>query len=429
MAKSGVQRQGATAYSDVKEVLESGDAAARARLAAQGDSAPEVLYYLAGDQASAVRCAIAGNPATPAQADLNLSRDPDEDVRLSLARKLADLLAQPGAISAPDQTRLFNETLGALACDRSIAVRQIIAEAAAGHPGMPADVVARLAEDEAQVVALPILRDSPDLSEAQLAELVGRYAEAQRRADDTRRDDARLMAVAGRPVLSMDLTARLIETDDDKVIETVIENDGAEIADETLEDLAEKGESKPAWHAPLVSRPRLTSKAVLSLVRYVAEGLLKSLSSRGDLDAHTLSVVQREMQSRLSQTAGGMRGREDADDQAMARAAKLMAKGRLDSEELSEALMNGDEQLVAAGLAILSDYNMAFVRHVRDAKSAKGVVALAWKAGLTPRFAGQLQATWAHIPRPQILPTTDGTFPLSKDEMLWQLEFLEDMRA
>ena len=106
----------------------------------------------------------------------------------------------------------------------------------------------------------------------------------------------------------------------------------------------------------------------------------------------------------------------------------LLSQNRLDSEELSEALMQGDDRLVSAGLALLSGYNLAFVKHVRNATSAKGVVALAWKAGLTPRFAGQLQATWAHIPRPQVLPTTDGTFPLSKEEMRWQLEFLEGLR-
>lgn len=428
MARSAGEAKRTSVSAEVKRVLETGDEADRAALAVRGDVPPEVLYFLAGDSSAKVRSAVAGNLATPAQADLNLSRDPDESIRLVLARKIAAFLAQPDSVPSPDQVRLFNETLGALIGDRAVAVRRIIAVAAAAHPGLPSDLVYRLAEDEDDAVAIPVLQDSPDLTEAQLAELVARYAEAQRRADDVREGEARMMAVAGRKVVSMDLVARLVESDDDKVIETVIENDGADISEDTLEDLAERAETKPTWHAPLVSRPRLTSKAVLSLVRYVAEGLLRALRGREDLDAHTLSVVEQEMKTRLSRSISGSRAAEDDDEKAMTRAAELLAKGRLDSEELSEALMNGDETLVAAGLAILSDYNMAFVRHVRATKSAKGVVSLAWKAGMTPRFAGQLQATWAHIPRAQILPTTDGTFPLSKDAMEWHLEFLEDMR-
>ena len=426
MGKTKAKTKDASAYTDVKQVLESGDSADRARLAACDDVAPEILYYLADDDSADVRCVVAGNPACPAQADLNLASDPKAIVRLRLAEKVAQRLPQMTAEEI--QGRLFEQLLGTLAQDEAMAVRQVVAEATKALTCLPQEVAYRLAEDSVDAIACPVLSDSPVLTDAQLAQLVARYAEAQQRADEAERGDARMIAVAGRRVVSMDLVARLIESDDDKVIGKVIENDGAEIADEALEELAEKAETKPAWHAPLVSRPRLTSKAVLSLVRYVAESLLQSLRRRSDLDAHTLSVVEREMQSRLSQTAAGAGPRDEEDEQAMARAAELLAQGRLNSEELSEVLMDGDERLVAAGLALLSDYNMAFVRHVRDAKSAKGVVALAWKAGLTPRFASQLQVAWAHIPRPQVLPTTDGTFPLSKEAMEWQLEFLEGLR-
>ena len=426
MGKTKAKTKDASVYTDIKQVLEAGDSADLARLAARDDVAPEILYYLADDDSADVRCVVAGNPACPAHADLNLASDPKAIVRLRLAEKVAQRLPQ----MTPEevQGRLFEQLLGTLAQDESMVIRQVIAEATKALTHLPQEIAYRLAGDSVDAIACPMLSDSPVLTDAQLAQLVARYAEAQQRADHAKQGDARMISVAGRNVVSMDLVARLIETDDDKVIEAVIKNDGAEIADETLEELAEKAEPKPAWHAPLVSRPHLTSKAVLSLVRYVAESLLQSLRSRSDLDAHTLSVVEGEMQSRLSQTAAGAGPRDDEDEQAMARAAELLAKGRLNSEELSEALMDGDERLVAAGLALLSDYNMAFVRHVRDAKSAKGVVALAWKAGVTPRFASQLQVAWAHIPRQQVLRTSDGTFPLSKEEMRWQLEFLEGLR-
>lgn len=428
MAKTGSQAQNASVYAEVKEVLEAGDEDARARLAACPDTAPEVLYYLAGDEAAAVRCAIAANPANPAQADLSLTRDKDLGVRLRLAEKMAGQLAQLSL--EEDQSRLLSQILGALARDEAEAVRQVIAEAAKELDSLPHDLVYRLAEDDAESVACPMLSQSPGLRDDDLSRLAEDWSSG---LDGGGRQ--RLVALAKRRTLSAAMSERLVASGDDGVIAVLLENAGAEIADGTLEALAERAESKPAWHEPLVGRPRLTPRTVFSLVRFVAKSLLRRLRARNDLDPHTLAVVEQELESRLGGgRAPRLGGRgpasecaDKAEEEAMARAVELLSQDRLDSEELSEALMEGDDRLVSAGLALLAGYNLAFVKHVRNATSAKGVVALAWKAGLSPRFAGQLQATWAHIPRQQVLPTTDA-FPLSKEEMRWQLEFLEGLR-
>lgn len=424
MGKTRAKTKDASAYADVKQVLKVGDSAERARLAARADVAPEVLYYLAGDDSADVRCVVAGNPACPTQADLNLASDPKAIVRLRLAEKLAQRLPQ---MTPEDmQGRSFEQLVGALARDEAMAVRQVIAEAAKDLASLPQGLVYRLAEDSVDAVACPVLSDSPVLSDEQLE----RLATPRPGAADGQPDE-RLLALARRKALSTSLSERLVEVGDDRVIGALLHNAGAELADATLEGLAERAADKPAWHEPLVGRPRLTPKVVFTLVRFVAKSLLRRLRNRSDLDAHTLAVVERELESRFGGNDSGAlmeRGADKADEEAVERAVTLLSQNRLDSEELSEALMQGDDRLVSAGLALLSGYNLAFVKHVRNATSAKGVVALAWKAGLTPRFAGQLQATWAHIPRPQVLPTTDGTFPLSKEEMRWQLEFLEGLR-
>ena len=424
MGKTRAKTKDVSAYADVKQVLKAGESAERARLAARDDVAPEVLYYLAGDDSADVRCVVAGNPACPAQADLNLASDPKAIVRLRLAEKVAQRLPQ----MTPDEIRgrLFEQLLGALARDEAMAVRQVIAEGAKELACLPQGLVYRLAEDSVDAIACPVLSDSPVLTDDQLEQL----ASARPQIEEGQPDE-RLLALARRKALSTSLSERLVESGDDRVIGALLHNAGAEIADATLEGLAERAADKPAWHEPLVARPRLTPKTVFTLVRFVAKSLLRRLRNRSDLDAHTLSVVEQELESRFGGSGNGAlmeRGVEKADEEAVERAVALLSQNRLDSEELSEALMQGDDRLVSAGLALLSGYNLAFVKHVRNATSAKGVVALAWKAGLTPRFAGQLQATWAHIPRQQVLPTTDGTFPLSKEEMRWQLEFLEGLR-
>ena len=56
--------------------------------------------------------------------------------------------------------------------------------------------------------------------------------------------------------------------------------------------------------------------------------------------------------------------------------------------------------------------------------SSKGITALAWNAGLGMRTAVQLQLRLARVPPAKILQARTGVdYPLSEDEMNWQLDF------
>jgi hypothetical protein len=65
------------------------------------------------------------------------------------------------------------------------------------------------------------------------------------------------------------------------------------------------------------------------------------------------------------------------------------------------------------------------VERACDLRSAKAMVSLAWKAGFSAQTAVVLQATLASLAPAQILrPRGDTAFPLTEDEMRWQLTFL-----
>ena len=49
---------------------------------------------------------------------------------------------------------------------------------------------------------------------------------------------------------------------------------------------------------------------------------------------------------------------------------------------------------------------------------------MAWKAGLKMRFAIKLQARFGNVPPRELLQAKDGVdYPLSEDDMTWQLDF------
>ena len=60
--------------------------------------------------------------------------------------------------------------------------------------------------------------------------------------------------------------------------------------------------------------------------------------------------------------------------------------------------------------------------------SAKGQTALVWRAGLTMAFATKLQLHIGGIPPQQVIkPSAQGDFPLSREDMEWQLELFESL--
>jgi hypothetical protein len=78
-------------YPEARRAAASDDAGVRLSLAQRDDVQPEVLYYLAEDDEPGVRRAVAANEATPRQADALLVDDVDDEVRISLARKISRL--------------------------------------------------------------------------------------------------------------------------------------------------------------------------------------------------------------------------------------------------------------------------------------------------------------------------------------------------
>ena len=159
-------------YDEAKSIAHDGDESARVALAERTDVAPELLYYLAQDTQPVVRLAIARNSTAPMHADLLLAKDDDESVRAAIAEKISN----PETVSsgyATDRLRdMAHEALTLLAKDQALRVRKTIAEALKEVANAPANAIRRLAWDVESVVATPILKYSPVLSDHDLIEII-----------------------------------------------------------------------------------------------------------------------------------------------------------------------------------------------------------------------------------------------------------------
>jgi uncharacterized protein (DUF2336 family) len=405
-------------YEDSKRLARDENQEVRARLALREDLRPEILYFMAEDDSAQVRGRIAANRATPRQADLILARDRDEAVRQKLADKIADLLPELDA-GGQEQARIYLiEVIEILAQDQAARIRQIIAETLKDVAAAPPHVIQQLARDAEAMVACPVLEFSPLLSDSDLIEII-----------ETGSGAKQLQAISRRYGVGEQVADAIVAAQDTGSVAALLENDSAQIREDALDGLVDKAVKVTAWHKPLVLRPVLPAGAVRKLAGFVAGSLLSMLQARQDLDRKTARAVAKEVKRRIKadQSKQSKQSKAAAEDPA-AEANRLFNAGQLDDEVLNRAVNAGDREMVRHGLALRADMPVALVDHILSAHSAKGVTALAWKAGCAMRLATQLQLRMGGIPPTQALNPKAGTdYPLSENEMVWQLEFFEGL--
>lgn len=417
----GRQRTAPLPYDDAKRLSQSKNPAERRRVATHGGVRAELLYYLAVDPDPSVRAAVAANDATPVQADLLLARDRDDVVRQDLARKIGRLA--PG-LTAQEQDRLRRmtyEVLEILVRDQVAKVRQIIAEALKDVVDAPLDIIRLLARDEALAVAAPILRFSPLLEDEDLLEIIASTPIA-----------GALEAMARRRPVGEGVAVAIAGSSDIAAVTALLENPSAQIREEMLDKLIDRARAVPSWHPPLVRRPKLSSSAIRKLALFVADNLLFALRERRDLDPAASREIERIVLGRLADEHDTSAGGAAADPFAatMARVRRQHVAGQLTDEAVTAALRESDRGYVRAALAIRADLPIESVDKIIAAQSAKGLVSLVWRAGLSMRTAVTLQTGLAHLPPPSIIRgREDGSFPLSPDAMRWQLDFLAGSAA
>ena len=89
--------------------------------------------------------------------------------------------------------------------------------------------------------------------------------------------------------------------------------------------------------------------------------------------------------------------------------------------------MRGDQAAMARLLAAQAAVPLAAVEQAARLRSGKGLVSLCWQAGFRMRAALLAQSVLGQLaPGSVLLPTAAGDWPLSGDEMVWQIELLAE---
>ena len=390
-------------YEEAKALARDPDPEVRRRLAARDDIRPEILYFLAEDESPEVRRSIAANARTPRHADRLLVDDIDAEVRCDLARKIARLAPELSAEENERLQQLTLEILELLARDRLPEVRHMVADELKNCAAVPRHVVKTLARDVELIVAAPILEYSPLLSDDDLKEII-----------ESEPVQGALEAISRRQPVSAPVADAIAVSDDHAAIAALLANPSAQIREETLDGLIEQAPEVEAWHAPLVSRPDLSVRAVRRICNFVALALLRALEERHDLPSEAAVEVRRAVARRIE--AAGV----DGDIGSELDARRAFAAGALDDAAVIGALNRGDLDFVVEALALLAGVPAPSARRVVAARKPKMVTALVWAAGLPMRTATEVQLRLARIPTTEVLHPRDGLdYPMSPADLEW----------
>jgi uncharacterized protein (DUF2336 family) len=367
-----------------------GAPAARTAIARDTTTAPELLTFMAGDDAATVRAAVAANPATPPQAGLLLAEDPDPTVRQALASRLGRAAGETEG-ARDRRTRITAAILVRLVEDAAAEVRAALADALAGLPDAPRELILRLARDTALPVAEPVLRLSPLLTDDDLIALVEAPPAAFTRN-----------LFAARPRLGEAVAEAIAASADRPAIGMLLHNGSAAIREATLDQLIEAAAQEPAWQVALARRRVLPPRAARALGAILAAHLLDLLAAHPNLPSGLAAELSRRIAERLEAAAP-------------AQAAAL------------EAARSGDRTALASVLAAAAGMVPARIEAAIAMRSPRVIAALCWRAGWRAAAAEAVQAAFGVEPARVVRCNAEGGWTLSPAELQWQVQMLEEL--
>ncbi|AVM74651.1 DUF2336 domain-containing protein [Magnetospirillum gryphiswaldense] len=298
-----------------------------------------------------------------------LLANPSADIRAEIADKIA---GQHQGLSQT-QRKLAEDIFRLMAKDAEVRVREALARQLKENPTVPHDIAASLARD-VESVSLPMLQFSEVLTDEDLIEIVkSQGAEKQ-------------VAVAKRAHVSAGLADALVDTHNESVVATLVGNDGAEIAEATLQRVVDEFAQSDAVGGPLVSRRTLPVTVAERLMTRVSENLRQALMARPDMSPETatnLMLQAREL---------AVLGLADADTDVLKLVDHLYRNARLTPSIILRAVCMGDMTFFEAAMAKLARIKLENARTLIHDAGKRGFEALFDKAGLPKAFYAAMRA-------------------------------------
>lgn len=313
---------------------------------------------------------MAVSPDTEMQDLLDLARDKSASGKSQLVQVVGDLFFEEERVLNERERTLMTDILRQLIQDVEVSVRKALADRMAEESGAPSVLINILANDELDV-AHNILLNSEVLQDLELIEIIQHQTFEYQ------------LTIAMRNKVSEAVSEALVETGNTKVIKTLIENETAQISDDTIETLVNASKTEEPFQEPLLNRPDLSPHLAKRMYWWVSAALRKHIVEEYQIDPT-------ELDQKIESTIKDLLGEPEADgshgeidtrslQQASHLAQKLADKQAITPQVLLQTLRKGEVRMFEGMFAQLTGLRPNLVRRIVFEPGGEGL-AIACKA-------------------------------------------------
>jgi uncharacterized protein (DUF2336 family) len=288
--------------------------------------------------------------------------------RVETLRRVTDLFIDGVVDYSDQQIGLFDDVFQCLMDHIETSAKSLLANRLAPIDTAPPLTIRALAFDDVIEVAGPVLSQSARLDDKTLIE------------NARSKSQAHLMAISTRKVLSGAVTDVLVQRGNDEVVQSTVNNPGAEFTERGFSRLINRAEGDDDLATCVGLRPSIPRHLYLKLLAKASDTVRQRLEAANPRQAGEVPIAVREATRRARSAPSAMTRSTEI---AHALIKSLHADGRLDEFQVASFAEAGKFDEANASIAALASVPVAIAENMMIETRAEGVMILAKVAGLS----------------------------------------------
>ncbi|WGR91327.1 DUF2336 domain-containing protein [Bradyrhizobium sp. ISRA443] len=288
--------------------------------------------------------------------------------RVETLRRVTDLFISGSVDYSHEQIGLFDDVFQCLLEHIESSARALLANRLAPIDTAPPQTIRTLAFDDLIEVAGPVLAQSARVDDDTLIETARSKSQAH------------LLAISTRKALSGAVTDVLVLRGNDEVIQSTVNNPGAEFTERGFTRLVSRAEGDDNLSTCVGLHPSIPRHLYLKLVAKASDAVRQRLEAANPQHAKEIPIAVKEA-TRRARSAPAAVTRDTTIARALVKS--LYEDGRLDEFQLAAFAEAGKFDETNASLAALANVTVGVAENMMIETRAEGVMILAKVSGLS----------------------------------------------
>ena len=288
--------------------------------------------------------------------------------RVETLRRVTDLFINGAVEFSNEQIALFDDVFQCLIVHIETSAKALLSNRLAPIDTAPPLTIRTLAFDDLIEVAGPVLSRSERLEDEVLIETARNKSQAH------------LMAISTRRVLSSAVTDVLVLRGNDEVIQSTVNNPGAEFTERGFSRLVNRAEGDDNLATCIGLRPTIPRHLYLKLLAKASDTVRQRLEAANPQIAAEVPSAVKEA-TRRARSAPSAITQQTAIAHALVKS--LFDDGRLDERQVAAFAEGGKFDETNASIAALANVSLSIAESMMVETRAEGVMILAKVAGMS----------------------------------------------